>query len=360
MKKLISILLAMLLVLGCFVACANNETKDDVVVTTVGEDTPATDAPETDAPETDAPETDAPETDAPETEAPATAAPETEAPATDAPETEAPATEAPKTEAPATEAPKTEAPATDYEPEKTMMINGKKYKLSFFDDFDGDKLDSTKWKFAPEQKRQDVGGYWDNSMISVENGTLVVSSAIREDGTPISGAIMTGNLFKQTKGYFEIRCKLHSAPGFWGAFWLMNEEMLYTNGKNDGTAKDGAEIDIFESCHVKQGKINQNIHYDGYGSGHVQVPHSETKSPTYDGEYHTFSFLWTDTEYVWYIDGEETYRLAEGSSKYPGCDEKPAFMIISSEFGTWAGKYDPATLPDQWYVDYVVVYAEDF
>ena len=240
--------------------------------------------------------------------------------------------------------------------EEYKEIEGVTYKLSFYDEFNGTDIDTTKWSRSPEDQRQNVGGYWDDSMITVEDGKLVVSSAIRKDGTPISGSIMSLGKFEQTKGYFEIKCKLQTAPGFWGAFWLMN----FGQFNVDGTAIDGAEIDIFESCHVDMRKINQNLHYDGYGAQHVQLPHGEVNSNTYDGEYHTFSFLWTDTAYVWYIDGEETYRLEEGSSKYPGCCSVPTFMIISSEFGTWAGTYDPATLPDAWYVDYVKVYTSEY
>lgn len=239
--------------------------------------------------------------------------------------------------------------------EEYKLVDGVTYKLTFYDEFNGTDIDTTKWSRSPEDQRQNVGGYWDDSMITVENGNLVVSSAIREDGRPISGSIMSLGKFEQTKGYFEIKCKLHKASGFWGAFWLMN----FGQFNVDGTAIDGAEIDIFESNHVAMRKINQNLHYDGYGAAHVQLPHSET-ADVYDGEYHTFAFLWTDNEYVWYIDGRETYRLSSTSSRYPGCCSVPTFMIISSEFGTWAGSYYPDELPDAWYVDYVKVYSSEY
>lgn len=98
MKKLIALLLVLVMVLTCLVACKSNDGDDEddtkeqkstaEEVTSEEEDSTSedkADAPETDAPETDIPETDAPETDVPETTAPETTAPETTAPETTAP-----------------------------------------------------------------------------------------------------------------------------------------------------------------------------------------------------------------------------------------------------------------------------------
>ncbi|MBR5121835.1 MAG: glycoside hydrolase family 16 protein [Oscillospiraceae bacterium] len=245
--------------------------------------------------------------------------------------------------------------------EEYIELEGVKYKLTFFDDFVGTDIDLTKWSRCPEWPRQNVGGYWDDDMITVEDGNLVITSALKKDGTPISGAIRSKEKFEQAKGYFEIRAKLQTTTGFWGAFWLMCEEQRFAGGGGaNGTAKDGAEIDIFESCNVPLWEINHAIHYDGYGQGRGSVTKTVTSRAAYDGDFHTFSLLWTDTAYVWYIDGEETFRVDVNSSNYPGACEVPCFMKISSEFGTWAWSYDAKDLPDAWYVDYVKVYSSEY
>ncbi len=238
-------------------------------------------------------------------------------------------------------------------PEEYIELDGQTYKLTFADDFNGNSLDWRKWSKCPEQQRQDAGCYWDNSMISVKDGNLVVSSAINGNGTPIAGAIRSLGKFSQAGGYFEIRCKLQSAKGFWGAFWLMCSGVKSV----DGTAIDGAEIDIFESSHAGNKQINHALHYDGYGTDRKQVSRSVYAPDCYDGEYHTFSLLWTKTAYIFYIDGVESYRIQEGDANYPGCCEKETYLKISSEFGSWAGDYNPSELPDAWYVDYVKVYS---
>ncbi|MBQ2544821.1 MAG: family 16 glycosylhydrolase, partial [Clostridia bacterium] len=105
--------------------------------------------------------------------------------------------------------------------ENTMTLGGHRYRLSFDDEFEGDSLDLTKWRICPEQRRQDVGGRWANSEVSVHDGNLWLRARIREDGTPVSGGIRTFRVWEQAYGYFECRMMFPKTTGFWGAFWMM-------------------------------------------------------------------------------------------------------------------------------------------
>ena len=230
--------------------------------------------------------------------------------------------------------------------------------LTVFDDFEGTALDMTKWSYCPDWERGNVGGRWDRSMISLDGaGNLVVTSDhIRnENGTviPISGAIRTANIFEQCKGYFEIRCKLQSAKGFWFAFWLMCEgEKATTDG-----ITNGAEIDIIEAFDVEDGFVNHALHWDGYGSRMKSVGRPVQHKDCYDGEFHTFSLLWDDDGYRFYVDGELSTAIIKGQYDFPGICEVPTYLKITSEFGTWSSYYDINELPDSVLVDYVKVYA---
>ena len=75
----------------------------------------------------------------------------------------------------------------------------------------------------------------------------------------------------------------------------------------------------------------------------------------YDGEFHTFGLLWTKDEYVYYIDGKETWRT--NAEKAEGTCEVPLYLIISAETGSWADKPVKSDFPDSIYVDYVRVYS---
>ena len=226
-------------------------------------------------------------------------------------------------------------------------INGKKYELVFADDFDEKKLDGSKWELCPEWQRQDVGGYWDDSMVSLRDGNLVLTAGFREDGTPISGAVRSRGRFSQNKGYFEARCRLQKASGFWSAFWLMDPDMRDEPGRG---AEDGAEIDIMESFDVHSGGINHAIHWDGYGEHH-QSAVKAVYDPAYYEDYHLFALEWTDTEYIFYIDGEETWRTSD-----PGMCENELYLKLTTEFGSWAAPIIPEQYPDEFLTDYVRVY----
>lgn len=233
----------------------------------------------------------------------------------------------------------------------TVTLDGKTYTLSFEDDFDGDTLDETKWKRCPEQKRQDLNNYWDNSMSYLDGkGNLVIGMSYdKENDRFLSGGVRSKGRFEQAYGYFEIRCTVNSVPGYWTAFWLMGDSVAdETNGGRNGT-----EIDIMETPYYSKKQVQNTLNWDGYGSSHKSSG-NVTDIDVYDGKYHTFSLLWTDKEYVFYIDGKVSWRT--DAAKALGTCEVPLFVKISSETGSWTGIPNPDDLPDKMLVDYVRVY----
>ena len=230
-----------------------------------------------------------------------------------------------------------------------MTLGGHRYRLSFDDEFEGDSLDLTKWRICPEQRRQDVGGRWANSEVSVHDGNLWLRARIREDGTPVSGGIRTFRVWEQAYGYFECRMMFPKTTGFWGAFWMMCGNV----GKVDGSAVSGAEIDIIESGECPRRGVNHAIHWDGYGDDHKAVSHVIPKVPELYEGWHTYALQWTKEEYVFYVDGKETWRTSE-----PGICAFPGYMKVTTEFGSWAAPIVPEELPDYCRVSAVRVFEE--
>lgn len=236
---------------------------------------------------------------------------------------------------------------------KTITIDGKTYALTFEDDFNGTALDETKWQRSPQWHRQDLNNYWDDSMSYLDGeGNLIIGMSYDEERDAfLSGAVETNGKFEQTYGYFEIRCAINNIPGYWTAFWLMGDSVL--SEANGGV--DGTEIDIYESPFYDNKQIQHTLNWDGYGALH-KVEGKVVNANVYDGKYHTFGLLWTDKEYVYYIDGKETWRT--NAAKAKGTCAVPLYMIISSEAGSWTGVPETDQLPDYMKVDYVRVYAE--
>ncbi len=256
------------------------------------------------------------------------------------------------TAATTTTAAETEVVEEDY---TAIEIEGRKYKLSFEDNFDGNDIDTAKWERCPEWPRQDLNNHWDNDMSYLDgDGNLIIEMSYdKETDRYLSGGVRSKGKFEQAYGYFEIRCTVNTVPGYWTAFWLMGESVAdETNGGINGT-----EIDIMESAYYDEKLIQNTLNWDGYGAAH-KVSGFKAPADVYDGEYHTFSLLWTKDEYVYYIDGKESWRT-EAKQAYGTC-KVPLYIKITSEMGSWTNsKLSPEKLPDYMKVDYVRVYSEE-
>ncbi len=220
---------------------------------------------------------------------------------------------------------------------------GKHWKLAWHDEFEGNTLDETKWNRLGDWKRRD--GFWikEDAYLNGQ-GSLLLRT--RKDGERFTcGAVNTKGKFEHAFGYYVARCKLPTQPGHWPAFWLMSEG-VNTVG-NEG--RDGTEIDIVE-VPWRDGRLTSNLHWDGYGKSHKSVGKKFEVPGVMEG-WHTYGLLWLPTEYVFYVDGQETWRSSAG-----GVSQAPEFIKLTEEIGTWGGDIRKAALPDYCAVDYVRVY----
>ncbi len=220
---------------------------------------------------------------------------------------------------------------------------GKAWKLIWQDEFDGQKLDETKWNRLGDWKRRD--GYWvkDDAYLSGK-GTLLLRT--RKDGDRYTcGAVNTRDKFEHAFGYYVARCKLPQQEGHWPAFWLMGPGVQSVGDEG----RDGTEIDVIE-VPWRDGRLTSNLHWDGYGKAHKHAG-TEFRRPEVMKGWHTFGLLWLPTEYVFYVDGQEVWRTSAG-----GVCQVPEYLKLTEEIGPWGGDIKKAALPDYCEVDYVRVY----
>ncbi|MBR5137051.1 MAG: glycoside hydrolase family 16 protein [Clostridia bacterium] len=247
----------------------------------------------------------------------------------------------------------TSTPTANPGPQQYLTVDGYNLELAFCDEFNGNNLNQALWSYCPAWERQDLGNMWDKKQVSVSDGNLVLNMDYG-DGVYKSGAIRTINKYQQKYGYFEIRCQINQVPGFWCAFWL------YCTGVSgaNGSGEDGTEIDIFESAYYGKDLIGHAIHYDddSWQGGNSIYSDSYTSyvQGIYEG-YHTFSLLWTPNQYVWYIDGQEVWRLTEKDVPGGIC-QVPLYLKVSVETGSWTGLPDQKDMPASFLVDYVRTY----
>ena len=242
-----------------------------------------------------------------------------------------------------------------------------KFELTFEDNFE-DELDRSVWSGHYQYGNTTVsrkGSYWNQYLAETKEGNLVIPVVYLEEGMGGEGAgwysagVDTDsdaeNGFSQKFGYFECRCILPQGSDIWSAFWLMNSGVFDENG--DG--RDGTEIDIFESdCYgdFMENAVTSNLHFDGYGDAHQK--HGATKfllkNNPYE-EFNTYGLEWNENEYIFYINGVETFRTDFG-----GVSQNEEYLILSVEMkgedGIPSERENVPAEVAEFIIDYVKVY----
>ena len=270
------------------------------------------------------------------------------------------------------------------------------WQTVFFDDFDGDEIDRSKWK--PEESCWGGGNnerqcYVDRpENIQVKDGALRLIAIPGEftgprlpegmigapDGTETkpytSGKVRTRGIAYYKYGRVSARIKLPEGQGTWPAFWMMPEHDAY------GTWPVSGEIDIMEATNQETycdecpndierrtsgalhfgGKIPDNTYYFLKTSGDGDIGPSR--------EWRTYSVEWAEGVIQWFVDGEIFMRvrsddwytdspLAAGR-EYAPFDQPFYFMLNLAVGGRLAeeqngGGFDPASFPAELQVDWV-------
>lgn len=267
--------------------------------------------------------------------------------------------------------------ASAAEPVKSQLPEGKKWKLVWSDEFDGPALDRTKWDFRLHIMQTRHQTFTDEGVV-LKDGLLYLN-LIEKDGQYYSPHLQTGRnfldrpgdpygngltwpiakieppLFAHKYGYYEIRCQLQKQPGWWSAFWMQSPII----GANLDPAVSGVELDIMENF-TRDNEVSHNLHWNGYGKNHEGKGSGPRKVAETPDRFHTFGMWWSKTNYVFYVDGRESWRV-DGPVSHT-----EQFILVSTEcMGYRNGNRDKpseklkqAVLPDAFVVDYVRVYDE--
>lgn len=262
------------------------------------------------------------------------------------------------------------------------------YKLTFHDEFDGDKLDTSKWGyqygcFDPAQRSQ--AQYTDSpDNVSVRDGALHLTARYspmktKWDGTQIartckdgsttydapftSGMITTktkdGKVLYAAPGtgfYAEARIKLPTARSSWSSFW--------GTGTKGGWPGNG-EIDVFESKGYDPSFLMSNIHTPRVGNPKKTTQHQgmmKGDTASSQTEFHTYGVLKTADAIEFYFDGNMTHRVKmqdmKGASN-PFADPENGLVLKLNQMvgGSYLAKHD--NWSDKTFVD-ASKYADDY
>jgi hypothetical protein len=227
---------------------------------------------------------------------------------------------------------------------------GNGYKLVWQDEFDGPKLDESKWSHRSVGQRR--GAWIDPECVTFDGqGHMLIT--VKKVGDQIHGGMIGTEKKKSwTYGYFECRVQVAREPGMNTAFWMQAPRMAAPdNGKGvaDDTEHNGTELDILEYI-ARQGDVAHfNLHWNGYGKLHRSSPSDGWLRGLSKG-FHVYGMEWTSAGYSFFIDGRRYWQTAEAISK---TDE---YLILDLEHSAWAGGIESAKLPATAVFDWVRVW----
>ena len=239
------------------------------------------------------------------------------------------------------------------------------YDLTWYDEFDGDKLDMTKWdyslsSFDPKARTQ-MHFTDDPANVSLKDGILHLTALYtpkqlkwnpvtkknewvdRENtykdpktGQTItykapftSGAIQTrdrhGKVLTEFVGdfYAESRIKLPLSESSWASFWM-------TGTKGGGSPKSG-EIDVFESKGYDSNYIQANVHTEPSKTGQYseQHPYKIPNNGDTQTDFHTYGVLKEGDKVTFFYDGQavHTIKYSELTKNTPFVNKDNGFIL---------------------------------
>jgi len=182
------------------------------------------------------------------------------------------------------------------------------WELDFSDEFNDNQIDTTKWTVEnTSRKRIDLTLYADSNQVAEKNGNIYIyyRKSDLHDTAYNAGRFNSKNKYAPTYGFLECRMHVVKPNGHQTAFWMMPDGGVGMKNPEgvDGTANDGAEIDIVEA--TKANAFSLGLHWDGYAKPAHKSNGRLIKAPNmHDVEYHIYGFEWTPTYLKFYFDGK--------------------------------------------------------
>ena len=258
------------------------------------------------------------------------------------------------------------------------------WELVWRDEFDENKMDTSKWSYWENGNPWNSGNYLDENgdlvdqygfkakqyylrdNVKFEDGYLVITVK-KEDNKKVkidgkdrkilysSGAIHTKDKFSVREGKIEMRATMPEGIGTWPAFWTWPEG--YSQASNI-PAKE--EIDVFEIYGDNLQRVTGTAHalkadntYASFVGSDLKIKKNEDLT-----RFNTYAVEWDEKEIKWLFNGRVYKRL---SMKKVGRSSEnifklPHFLIINVALQNKTGEDGDVKFPTEMKVDYVRVY----
>jgi len=237
------------------------------------------------------------------------------------------------------------------------------WPLVFADEFDGERIDETKWSAPAEWNIRD---WRTTDGAFVKDGILHIKTDWNKEHTRLatSGLRSVG---KFGYGYYEARLRFTQKNGWWAAFWLYGKS-------NTNPFLDGFEIDIFEDYYTRdrdpkaprKGILDHNLHVNN--GRNLKSWNYNSRLPGSLDEFYRIGCKWTPFEISYYLDGRliasksthSAYRSVTFDAFAHAAGFSPLHIIFNGNIMRDHWRQSDKTgveFPEHYLVDYVRYYA---
>ena len=234
------------------------------------------------------------------------------------------------------------------------------YDVAWFDEFDGNSLDTTKWTAA------NTNNTTNNSLqdylpeqVSVSDGSLrILSENESSRGLPYRSGLVESTAY-QKYGRWDVRAKLPTSKGMWPAIWLLADAPWPSEG----------EIDIMENRGDSPNLTSSAFHYgtnNGTDFQHNFVYSEQTSvhdglDVNYHDSYHTYSVEWDPGQIRFMVDDVHHWTVRDRDvAGFLSNNVGEMRLIINTAIGgDFLDNPDATTSwPQEFAVDYVHAYSK--
>lgn len=214
------------------------------------------------------------------------------------------------------------------------------------DEFDGDRLDGTKWLNPDPGWQGRPPGYFARHNVAVRGGKLhLTARAEKLTGLPPQyHTFTTASVLSRARvkyGYFEIKARPMRSRAS-SAFWFYR-----------GNRKAWTEIDVFEMSAGAPGRtravyMNAHVFHTPKVKRHLQFGGKKIVSYRLADAFSIYAVDWSRKRIRWFVDGKLAHSIPNRHWHYP------LNMAFDSEtFPDWFGLPDPRELPATFSIEYV-------
>jgi beta-glucanase (GH16 family) len=208
-------------------------------------------------------------------------------------------------------------------------------KLTFSDEFDGDKLDAAKWATVGEPTA--------TTPFKMGKVSGVRISLIKKEDMIQTNGITTRGKFEQLRGYFEASIRMNGYKGHGASMTLRGKDekvtpfiSLYWEGSGGDYLTPWARYLDDNGQH--------ELRSESSGVKLLKAGESSKK-------FNTYGFLWTEKSFAWFLNGKQVHKVDRPIG------DQPMSLSFTHRCGEWERpNLNLKQLPDDIEIDWVKVW----